>query len=45
MKSDYPCYHAPCMWSADACCKCSYDMAYWLEHMLKKKEENKNDGM
>jgi hypothetical protein len=33
------CYHAVCMWSADSCSKCKYDMdCYhkWLEHMLKK---------
>lgn len=33
------CYHAICMWSADSCCKCKYDMdCYhkWLEHMSSK---------
>ena len=41
------CYHAPCMWSADGCCRCSYDMdcyKHWLEHMMKSKERTKDEG-
>ena len=36
------CYHATCMWSADSCCKCEYDMdCYhkWLEHMRRNKDD------
>ena len=33
------CYHAVCMWSADGCCNCKYDMdcyEHWLEYMRRK---------
>lgn len=38
---DYECYHAVCQWSADACCRCKYDMdcyRHFLEHMLRGKD-------